>query len=34
MKLLDLYRINLVKPDGENTGSQLYNKLLYELFNK
>lgn len=34
MNLLDVYRINLVKPDGENIGNQLYNKLPYELVNK
>jgi hypothetical protein len=32
MNLLDVYRINLVKPDGENTAIQLYNKLPCELF--
>lgn len=29
MNLLDLYRINLVKPNGENAGIQQYKELPY-----
>jgi len=32
MNLLDVCIINLVKPDGESTGIQLYNKLPCEPF--